>query len=157
MTAPDATGQTEIAASPEAVYAFLSDPARMSEIAEETVKVLRRDSTAGQAGSRFIGVNRNGRRVWPTIGKVTDADSARRFAFEVEAVPGVPVARWQYDIEPTAAGCRVVESTWDKRPRWFVPATRPITGVKDRVSVNTRNIEATLQRLKTRLEGDAQG
>lgn len=156
-TTPDATGQTEIEASPEAVYAFLSDPARMSEIAEELVKVVRRDATAGQVGSRFVGFNRNGKRLWPTLGKVTDAESGRRFAFEVEAVPGLPVARWQYDIEPTESGCRVTESTWDRRAKWLVPATTPLTGVADRVTVNTRNIEATLGRLKAKIEAGVKG
>lgn len=152
MTTPDATGQIDIDAPAEAVYAFLSDPSRMPEIAEETRKVLRRGSNSARVGSRFMGINRHGRHVWPTLGKVTDADRGRRFAFDIEAVPGVPVARWQYDIEPTANGCRVVESTWDKRAPWFVSATTPITGVPDRVSTNTRNIATTLGRLKTAIE-----
>ncbi len=148
MTTPDATGQIDIDVPAEVVYAFLSDPTRMPEIAEETKKVLR-------LGSRFVGLNRNGRHVWPTLGKVTDADPGRRFAFEVEAVPGVPVARWQYDIEPTSTGCRVVESTWDRRAAWFVKVGTPITGVPDRVTTITRNIATTLGRLKAVVEPPA--
>ncbi|CAN5137219.1 hypothetical protein BH23ACT9_BH23ACT9_17600 [soil metagenome] len=33
---PTATGSTEIAASPAAIYAIVSDPARLVEVAEET-------------------------------------------------------------------------------------------------------------------------
>ena len=155
MTTPSATGQIEIDVRPEVAYALVSDPARMTEVAAETRKVLRRESTVGRVGSRFVGFNRNGWHVWPTLGKVAEADPHRRFAFEIQAAPGVPVARWQYDIEPTEAGCRVIESTWDRRPEWFIPATRPLTGVADRDSVNTRNIAATLGRLKAKLEAEA--
>ncbi|UUZ59951.1 hypothetical protein LP418_02650 [Nocardioides sp. B-3] len=86
---------------------------------------------------------------------MTDADPGRRFAFDVEAVPGVPVARWQYDIEPTATGCRVVESTWDRRAARFAKASTPITGVADRETANTHNIATTLGRLKSALEATA--
>lgn len=148
----DATGQIDIDAPAAHVWAFVSDPGRMAAIAEETIRVVRRGSGAGRVGARFVGINRNGRHVWPTIAKVTDADPGQRFAFEVEAVPGVPVARWQYDIEPTATGCRVIESTWDRRASWFARVAGPITGVPDRVATNSRNIAATLDRLKAAVE-----
>lgn len=151
MTAPDATGHIEIAATPEAVYAIISDATGLTEISDETSKVIQRKSVAGQQGSHFVGINRNGWRAWPTVSKVTDADPGKRFAFTVSST-GIPVSRWQYDIEPSDTGCRVTESTWDRRPGWFIPLTAPVTGVKDRVTTNTRNIETTLRRLKAKAE-----
>jgi hypothetical protein len=66
VNTPDATGQIEIDASAEMVFAFLSDPANMGQIAEENRKVFRRASRVGKVGTRFVGVNRNGWHVWPT-------------------------------------------------------------------------------------------
>lgn len=151
MPAPTATGSIEIDTTPAAVYKIVSDPNELVSVSEETTKIVHRRSRVGVVGARFVGINRRGFHLWPTFSKVTDADVGRRFAFEVSEF-GIPVSRWQYDIEPTPAGCRVVESTWDRRPRWFATATVPFTGVKDRPTVNDANIATTLSRLKDRLE-----
>ena len=151
MTSPSASAHIDIDAPAEAVYAIVSDPKGLATISSETTKVLHRRKDAGRAGSYFVGLNSNGWRRWPTISRTTDAEPGRRFAFDVNEV-GIPVSRWEYAIEPTDSGCRVVESTWDRRPGWFAPITVPFTGVSDRVTTNTRNIEATLQRLKEHAE-----
>ena len=151
-TAPaSAEGTIEIAASPDAVYAVVSDPDRMSAVAEETARILHRRASVGRVGSRWVGLNRNGWRVWPTMARVTDAEPGVRFAFEVGEL-GIPVARWQYDLEATDGGVRVTERTWDRRPGWFAAATVPFTGVADRDGQNARNIAATLARLKAAVE-----
>lgn len=149
---PAATGAIEVAAPPGAVYGVISDPARLVQVAEETRTILHRRSQVGRVGSRWVGVNRRGRHVWPTMARVVEAEPGRAFAFEVGEL-GIPVALWRYALEPTATGTRVVESTWDRRPRWFAVATAPLTGVSDRADVNTGNIEATLARLKAVVEG----
>lgn len=151
MTDPSATGTIEIASPPAAVYAVVSDPAQLVSVAEETTKIVHRRAKVGQVGARFMGINRRGWHLWPTLSKVTDADPATRYAFEVGEF-GIPVSRWQFDIEPTANGCRVTESTWDRRPNWFKPVTAPFTGVKDRPTVNAQNIAKTLASLKARVE-----
>ncbi|MBJ8344725.1 SRPBCC family protein [Antrihabitans sp. YC2-6] len=152
MTEPSATGTIEVAAPAAAVYAVVSDPAQLVTVAEETTKIVHRRARVGQVGARFMGINRRGWRLWPTLSKVTDADPGRRFAFEVGEF-GIPVSRWQYDIESTATGCKVTESTWDRRPNWFKPVTVPFTGVRDRPIVNAQNIAKTLARLKDHVEG----
>ena len=151
MTEPSATGFIDIDAAPAAIYAVISDPVQLVGVAEETTRIVHRPSRTGQVGARFVGINRRGIRIWPTFGKVTDAQPARRYAFDVSEF-GIPVSRWQYDIEPTESGSRVTESTWDRRPKWFAPLTVPFTGVQDRPTVNTVNIVKTLSRLKNRLE-----
>jgi hypothetical protein len=151
---PSASGTVEVAASPDVVYRLVSDLTSLTELAEETA-VLRwqKGATEAKPGAVFRGTNRIGWRRWTTTCKVTDADPGERFAFDVTHT-AVPVARWQYDITRTEAGCTVTESTWDRRPKWFEVLTRPATGVGDRVTTNTRNIDATLQRLKARAERD---
>ncbi|WP_329792507.1 SRPBCC family protein [Lentzea sp. DG1S-22] len=143
---PDATAHIDVAASPQRVFDLVSDLRGLSGVAEEYAGGRWLGGSGPSVGARFRGVNRRGWRVWPTTSTVTDC-SATRFAFEVRSL-GLAVSRWQYDIEPIAGGCRVTESTWDRRPGWYVPITRLATGVRDRAVTNQRNIEATLERLK---------
>lgn len=153
MNTPSASAHTEVNASPDVVYALLSDLPAMSRVAEE----FERGSWLGGAreaavGARFRGHNRRGSRRWATTATVTDVEPGRRFAFEVSSVAGIPVARWQYDIEPIDGGCRVAERTWDRRPSWFRPLANFVTGVRDRAEQNRRNMEHTLLRLKAAAE-----
>lgn len=153
MNEPSASAHTEVSASPDVVYALVSDLPKMSDLTAE----LARGSWLGGAreaavGVRFRGHNRIAWRRWSTTSTVTDADPGRRFAFEVSSVAGVPVSRWQYDIEATEDGCRVVERTWDRRPPWFRPFANLVTGVRDRSDHNRRNMERTLARLKAAAE-----
>ncbi|RAS66859.1 polyketide cyclase/dehydrase/lipid transport protein [Lentzea atacamensis] len=147
---PDASAHIDVAASPQRVLELVSDLRRLGGVAEEYSGGRWLGATGPSVGARFRGVNRRGWRVWPTVSTVTDC-SASRFAFEVRSL-GLPVSRWQYDIEPTASGCRVTESTWDRRPGWYKPITVLATGVTDRAVTNQRNIEATLERLKKAAE-----
>ncbi|MEU4745544.1 SRPBCC family protein [Actinosynnema sp. NPDC023658] len=151
MTEPNARAQVEVDAGVDRVYALVSDLRGLADLAEEYSGGRWLAPAAGPAvGARFVGANRRGWRIWRTVSTVTDAGPTR-FAFDVRSF-GVPVSRWQYDIEPTATGCRVTESTWDRRPTWFRPLTVLATGVHDRDVQNQRNIERTLARLKAVVE-----
>jgi hypothetical protein len=155
MNEPSAAAHTDVAARPEAVYALVSDLDGMSRVAAE----FDRGRWLGGAreaavGARFRGHNRKAWRRWSTTVEVTDAEPGRRFAFEVTAVAGIPVSRWQYDIEPTEDGCRVRELTWDRRPSWFRPLANLVTGARDRTEQNKHNIERTLAQLKATAEAE---
>lgn len=151
MTSPTATGQVEIAATPDVVYGLLTDLATLAELAEETSVMRWVSGNVATPGAKFRGTNRNGWRRWTTTCTVTDAMPDTRFAFDVSHT-GIPVSRWQYDITADGAGCLVTESTWDRRPGWFRAPAGLATGVSDRTAANTANIAATLQRLKLRAE-----
>jgi hypothetical protein len=152
MNHPDATGRIEVGAAPEAVYALVSDPAKLADVAEEYAghRWVGRVSVPA-VGAKFRGRNRRGFRRWSTLSTITDADPGRRFGFEVTSV-GLPVARWQYDFEPAGDGCVVVESMWERRPAWFRVPTSTVTGVWNRREANTANIAVTLARLKEAVE-----
>ncbi|MET8847218.1 SRPBCC family protein [Amycolatopsis sp. NPDC004625] len=153
MNAPTATGRIEIDATPHAVYDLVSDPGKLSRLAEEYAGYRWVGALQGPAvGARFRGRNQRGFRRWSTLSTITDADAGCRFGFEVTSVGGLPVARWQYDFEPVGDGCVVVESMWERRPTWFKVATSTVTGVWDREQTNTANIAATLSRLKRAAE-----
>jgi hypothetical protein len=151
MGDPSARASVEVAADAAAVYALITDLDTLAELAEETTRMRWVDGGAARAGAVFRGSNRNGWRRWTTTCTVTDAEPGRRFAFDVQHTV-VPISRWQYDITPTAEGCTVTESTWDRRPAWFRGIAGLATGVPDRSTANTAHIEATLRRLKSRAE-----
>ncbi len=153
MTEPTVTRTVEVKATPETVYALITDLETLAEFADETTTMTWKTGSAVATGAVFIGRNRNGRRSWSTKCTVTDATPGMIFAFEVATpFPPAPVARWQYDIEAAPGGCRVTESTWDKRPGWFMKPAELVTGVRDRKSASADHIEATLQRLKQHAE-----
>ena len=153
MTEPSASARTTVQASPDVVYALVSDPPRMSALTEELERARWLGGVAEAAvGARFRGHNRRAWRRWSTTATVTDAEPGRRFAFEVSSFAGIPVSRWQYDIEATEQGCVVAEHTWDRRPSWFRPLTTLITGVRDRADQNRHNMERTLLRVKAAVE-----
>jgi uncharacterized protein YndB with AHSA1/START domain len=144
-----AQASVDIRADPQVVYELVSDVPALPRWAAETVSCHWVDGVDGpHVGARFRGVNRRGPVVWRTTSAVTEADPGRAFAWRVTAL-GSPIAAWRYDIEATADGCRVTESTTDLRNAFFRWVVGPLgTGVTDRAEHNRRNIEATLQNLK---------
>ena len=111
MTAPTAAGQVEISVAADVVYDLITDLTTMAEIADETTEMRWRKGASAAPGSVFKGTNRNGFRRWSTTCTVAEATPATRFTFDVKSVGGIPVARWQYDIESLPdGGCRVTDS-----------------------------------------------
>ena len=150
---PHSSGQVSINAAPDMVYRVVADPVAMVSFAREVYRVRWLDGATGpRVGARFRGDNRKGLHRWWTIGTITAAEPNRRLAYEIRTPFRVPIARWQYDIEPTRHGCRVTESSWIKVPAWFAPIAIMITGSRDRAAVNTSNIATTLRALKTHIE-----
>ena len=151
MADPTASASIDVAAPPERVYGLLTNLDSFTELASETERMRLRSGSGLTVGAVFAGTNSNGKRRWTTRCKVTDAQPSAVFAFDVSHT-GVPVARWQYDIASTTAGCRVTESTWDRRPWWYKKPASWWTASPTRTATNQTNIEATLARLKARAE-----
>jgi hypothetical protein len=149
--APSASSTVQIDASPDEVYRLITDLPTLAALAEEAVamELCKGDSVC--TGAVFVGRNENSGKRWTTKCTVTDADPGRVFAFDVRYAV-LPIARWQYDIVGADGGCRVTESTWDRRPGWFRKVGGMTTGVSDRTSANAEHIQLTLQRLKQRAE-----
>lgn len=143
--------ERQIAATPGEVYAVVSDPVEMAAFSPECQRVRwLEEPSADLVGARFRGYNRHGPFRWWTTATVTAAEPERRFAYTV-AILGVPVADWTYELEPTADGTLVRESTTDRRSR-VLAATSPLTtGVRDRTEHNRRGMRSTLERLAGRL------
>jgi hypothetical protein len=152
VSEPSAAASIDIGAAPEAVYALITDLPTLTSLASETEAMTWRSGSSATPGAVFSGNNRNGWRRWTTKCTVTVASPGETFAFEVTHTV-VKIARWQYDIEPLGTGCRVTESTWDRRPGWFKMPAELVTGMRNRASVNESHIKETLHRLKDRAEG----
>ena len=157
MTDPSASATVQIDCSPDEVYQLITDLPTLAELAEEPVAMEWRkcvtENGAVCEGAVFVGHNENGDHRWTTKCTVTDAEPGRRFAFDVRYTV-LPIARWQYDIVAADGGCRVTESTWDRRPGWFRKVGGKATGVADRTAANAKHIQLTLQRLKQRAEAE---
>ncbi|MCV7355551.1 SRPBCC family protein [Mycolicibacterium fluoranthenivorans] len=147
-----ASADVTIAASPEAVYALITDLQTMATLAEETHAMEWVTGNAAAPGAVFKGHNRNGSKKWTTKCTVTAAEPGRTFAFDVKST-GLPIAHWRYDITATDGGCTVTEQTWDRRPGWFKPLAGLATGVSNRDTANAEHIKVTLARLKAKAEG----
>ncbi|MDL4813785.1 SRPBCC family protein [Actinomadura opuntiae] len=147
--------EQSIAASPEALYALVSEVSQMGRWSPETTGCRWIAPATGPAvGARFRGTNRRGLRRWSTTCTVTAAEPGRRFEFEVR-IGGRPVARWRYTFQGDGDGCRVAERWTDLRPAWAKPLSRLVSGVSDRARHNRRTMQATLAALASTAETSA--
>lgn len=143
-----------VSASPEAVYALVSDVTRTPELSPEVLACSWLDGATGPAvGARFKATNKAGRMRWNNRPVVVSAEPGREFAFaRTERLAGT--VEWRYRLEPVDGGTTVTESYRVTRRitpvGWFVIGT--LAGRKDRRTDLRRGMEATLGRLKTLLE-----
>ena len=145
----------DVAASPEVVFALVSDLTRMGEWSpENTGGRWAKGATGPAVGATFKGTNANGRRKWTTDVTVTRCEPGVAFAFDVDAGP-LAVANWAYTIEPTEGGCRVTE-TWVNRSGWLVRTTGSwLSGRKHDEAYTRTAMAETLDRLAAVAEAEA--
>jgi hypothetical protein len=85
-----------------------------------------------------------------------DVDDRRRgdgelFAWEVTYF-GMPVARWEYRLEPERDDVRLIEAVDDRRGRFLRAVSPLITGSPDRDRRNADTMESTLEAIKSAAE-----
>ncbi len=142
----DLTDSIDIAAPAADVFARVSDLSTMGARSPENTGGAWIDGASGPAlGARFRGTNARGDDAWATIAEVVAYEPPRRFHFVV-TYEGEPVSRWEYEIEPTASGCRVTERWRDDRG----PALRDEDD--DRATFTVSSIRATLEGLRAECE-----
>ncbi|HEY2206472.1 MAG TPA: SRPBCC family protein [Pseudonocardia sp.] len=149
------SASTTIAASPDSVYALVSDLPRMGEWSPEATGGEWVGGASGPApGARFKGSNAQGKKKWKTTVTVTDASPSSRFAF-INKVGPKTVAEWTYEIAPSGAGCTVTETWTDGRGPVIGAIGKVLTGVDDRVAHTRSMIETTLAKIKQAAESGA--
>ena len=142
----------DIAASPERVYAAISDVTRMGEWSLECEACEWHEGFEGPVvGATFDGHTRNGELVWTTQGKVVEAEPGRAFVFECFA-GAYHYSTWGYRFEPTETGCRVTEWSEDLRPESALEMSKKISGIDDRVERNRDTMSLTLERVAAAVE-----
>lgn len=149
---PDLEVSRDIAATPAAVYAALTDITRMGEWSPETHHAEWNEGyDAPVVGARYTGHNRNGDKEWSIEAEIVELVENERFFFDCNS-RGFVFSKWGYSIEPTDAGSRVTEYWQDLRPEAALEVSKSVSGVADRVAHNRAGMEATLERLAAALE-----
>lgn len=149
------TASRYIDASPDALYALVSDVTRTPEYSPEVVKCTWINGATGPAvGARFKAINHAGRVPdWPNKPVVTVAEPGRMFAFERTEVGGGTI-EWRYLLEPQGTGTLVTESyTVLKKVNtlgWFIIDT--LAGLKDRRSDLQTGMTTSLERIAAIVE-----
>jgi hypothetical protein len=143
----------EIAASPEAVYAMVSDITRMGEWSPEAVGGEWIDSGTGNVGDRFTGKNRTSEREWTRECEVAEANSGRGFTFVVGGVEA-NCTWWSYELEPLVTGTKLTERWWivNKTPALASATPEQFAG---RVELTKSMLSETLQGIKAAAESSA--
>lgn len=96
--------EIDIDASPEKVWALVSDLSRMPKWSPQC-KVMKAFGPL-RPGTKTINVNRRNYLFWPTTSRVTEVVPERKLAFRVNENNTV----WAYELVPTATGTRLVET-----------------------------------------------
>ncbi|MBF6451699.1 MULTISPECIES: SRPBCC family protein [Nocardia] len=93
----------DIAATPDKVWAVVSDLGRMPEFSPTTLKMIPLGTP--RAGTWTVNFNKVGRKYYPTTSRIVRYEPDQAFAFRMNENGTV----WSYTLEPTAAGTRVTE------------------------------------------------
>ncbi len=138
-----------IDASPDQVYAFLTDLEKLPTCSPENVRCEYLEGAESiEEGTSFRGHNKSGDDEWHADCKVTIAQPGRSFAFEVP--PGQSYSTtWRYDIEPDGSGSIVRESF--SAPLLAMPDVYP-GKIEGRCENLTKACVTTLANLKVALE-----
>jgi hypothetical protein len=153
------TGQASIhmTVAPEKVYALVTDVSRMGEWSPETRSCEWLDgATEPAVGARFKGSNKHGVFRWSTKPKVLVADEGREFSF-VTDLRGNDLTKWSYRFEPEDGGTKVTESfeMLADEPGMITFVEKHLMRIKDRKASLERDMQSTLERIKSVAEGSA--
>lgn len=139
--------QIHVDASPEDVYAIVSDVSRTPEWSPEVIKCRWADGRRG-VGARFKGRNRSRLIRWTRTCEVVAADPGREFAFRtLFDRMNKDSTTWRYTFEPKDGGTVVTES-YDVHdlPTRFIRTIAALFG--DRPDDMTPHMETSLDRIK---------
>ncbi len=133
-----------IAASPEAIFEVLTDPARHSEIdGSDTVQQIRGESDRLELGSRFGMDMKFGPLPYRISSTVVEFEENRLIAWA-----HFGKHRWRYELEPVDGGTEVTE-TFD----WSTAISPKAIELMGYPKKHPASMEATLERLAAVVEG----
>ena len=141
----------EVEASPEKVWALISDLTRMPRWSPQVRKTWVQGGATRQ-GARFRNLNRKGLLIWPTSAKVVAFVPGEKLAFRVKDNFTV----WSFTLEPRGTGTRIIERR--EAPHGIsdtsVRLTKLVLGGQERFTSDLRvGMRQTLARIKDDLGG----
>ena len=142
-------------ASPEAIWALVSDVTQIGRYSPETFEAEWLDGATGPAvGARFRGhVKRNGiGPVYWAACSVTECEPGRVFAFGVGR-PGKAMNTWSYRLEPAPGGGTDVTESFQLSPMLPLKVYWSVLGWA-RGRTNRQGMQTTLERMKAEVERD---
>lgn len=104
MAAPVLQAQVDINAPVSTVWRLVSDLGKMPQWSPQCR--LMKPIGGLKQGGRTVNLNRRGFLFWPTTCRITELLPEKKLAFRVNENHTV----WTYELEPTEAGTRLVET-----------------------------------------------
>ena len=104
MAAPVLQAQIDINAPVSKVWTLVSDLSLMPQWSPQCR--LMKPIGGLRQGARTVNINRRGLLFWPTTCRITELIPEKKLAFRVNENGTV----WSYELEPTEAGTRPVET-----------------------------------------------
>ena len=149
--AGELSASVTINAAPEQVWAALSDVTRMPSWSPQVRKTIIRGGGSPGVGTKFVNINRDGWKHWPTSARIVRCDPYTQFAFRVDQNRTV----WSFTLEEAGGGTRVTQRR--ETPEGISQVSNVMVNVglggqKPFTEMMRRGMEQTLQRLKAELE-----
>jgi len=143
------SASVDVAASPESVWAVVSEVTRMPEWSPELRRLYVLGGTKRGVGTQLLGINRRGFAVWPTVSKVVRFEENRAVAWKTRESG----ATWTYELQPTEGGTRL---TGRRDLDEFTPLTKlaapVIGGAVGHDHELAAGIAATLEKIQAAVE-----
>ena len=153
MTSAPVIISKEINATPQAVWALVSDLPRMGEWSPENQGgEWVKGATGPAVGAQFKGHNSSGTKSWNTTVKVFEYVPDTKIVFAL-MVGGSRWCDWVWEVSPTANGTLVTHSWIDRRSKLADWLGKKVSGVVDRGEHNRKNMQATVDSLATAVHG----
>ncbi|WP_028660428.1 SRPBCC family protein [Nocardioides insulae] len=145
----------DIAATPQEVYAVVSDVTRTGEWSPTCRECRWEEGDGPRVGASFIGRNETPDRTWETRSEVVAAEPGSEFAWMV----GKGFVRWSFAMRPTQGGGTELTQSWEftSAGLTFFETTfgeGAARAAEDRTKAAHHDIPATLAAIKRILEGE---
>jgi uncharacterized protein YndB with AHSA1/START domain len=142
----------DIAAPRAKVWGLIADFDNMGKWSPELRRIIWLGAQKSPAvGAKFMGINRHGLMVWPTISKITKCAEGNQIEWEVSTSS----TRWGYRFEDTAdGGTRVTEYREPYKKTAAMVKLTQRSGVigRDRDALLQAGMQTTLERVKAAAE-----
>lgn len=140
----------DIAAPPATVWALVTDVTKMAAWSPQVVKTFVLGGPI-RRGTRFVNINHQGWKHWPTTAKVVRFTPHQDFAFTVLENNTV----WSFELQPIEGGTRLIQRR--ETPRGISALSKVLTkvalgGQEPFVAELLTGMEKTLARVKADAE-----